>query len=340
MTTKKIPENLPLQTLSAIVEVLERAPSWIILTHTRPDGDTLGSGSALLSLGRSLDKKVFWGGPDIFAVGYAFLPGSEEYLPGIDPAKLLGEWDGAVIVIDTATEDRSVPGIRDLSRTYPVVNIDHHLGNERFGSVNWIDPSASSTGEMLWNLLSYWRIPYPLSAAEGLYTAITTDSGNFTFSSTSETTHRAAGDLLSRGVSPEKIENLIRSNRSLSVMHLWGRAFERTEIHASFAAVTWLALNDFTETGAALAETEFLVNELLTLKGISFAAFLLEEEDAVRVSLRSRGDLSAVEIAKICDGGGHLQAAGCRLPLPLEKAKMTLLQLLEETNAMRTASSR
>ena len=326
--------------IPAIIEVLEKAPSWVLLTHIKPDGDTLGSGSAMYTLGLSLGKNVSWGGPDLFAAGYSFLAGSDKYIPGIDPGKLLDKWGGAAVVLDTSTEERSVPGIRDLSLSYPVINIDHHLDNEKFGSLNWIDPSASSVGEMLWRLLSHWGIPFPLSAAEGLYTAIATDSGNFTFSATTGATHRAAGDLLSRGVSPEKIENLLRSNRSLSAMHLWGRAYERTEIHSSFAAVTWLARKDFSETKSAPSETEFFVNELLTLRGISFAAFLVEEEDAVRVSLRSKGDLSAVEIARIFGGGGHLQAAGCKLPLPLEEAKMTLLQRLNEKNALRTAASR
>ncbi len=337
MTMEKFPDPV----IPALIEALEWASRWVVLTHTKPDGDTLGSGSALFSMGRSLGKEVFWGGPDIYPAGYSFLEGSEEYIPGIAPGRLLApEGRGAAIVLDTSTEERSVPGVRGLSSAFPLLNIDHHPDNEKFGSVNWIDPSASSVGEMLWRLFCQWGVPFPVSAAEGLYTAIATDSGNFAFSATTEATHRAAGDLLSRGVSPEKIENLLRSNRSLSALHLWGRAFERAEIHFSFAAVTWLARKDFPETESSPSETEFLVNELLTLRGVSFAAFLVEEEDAVRVSLRSKGDIPAAGIAGIFGGGGHRQAAGCRLPLPLEEAKMTLLQLLEEKNALRTAASR
>ena len=340
MTMGKIPENSTEELQSAIAAILESAPTWVILCHVKPDGDTLGSGSALVSLGRSLGKKVFWGGADPYPKGYAFLPEADSYIAGIVPGALLERFGGAAIILDTSTRDRSLPGVAALSGIFPVINVDHHRDNELFGSINWIEPSASSVGEMVWSLLARWDTAYPLETAEGLYTAIATDSGNFTFSATTEATHRAAGDLLSRGVSPEKIEDLLRSNRSLSAMHLWGRAFERSEIHSSFAAITWLAQKDFTETGSAPSETEFLVNELLTLRGISFAAFLVEEEDAVRVSLRSQGDLSAAEIARFFGGGGHLQAAGCTLPLPLEEAKMTLLQLLEEKNALRTASSR
>ena len=325
---------------SGIIDILEGAPAWIILTHIKPDGDTLGSGSALYSLGASLGKKVFWGGADPFPKGYSFLPEADSYIQGIDPGDLLHRWGGAAVILDTSTEDRSVPGVRALSEKFPVVNIDHHGDNELFGSLNWIDPSASSVGEMVWSLLSHWEKDYPLKAAEGLYTAIVTDSGNFTFSSTGEKTHRAAADLLSRGVAPEKIEDLLRSNRSLPAMRLWGRALERAEVHSSFAAMTWLFRKDFTETGSAPSETEFLVNELLTLKGISFAAFLVEEENAVRASLRSKGDISAVEIARIFGGGGHLNAAGCKLPLPLESAMKTLVELLEKANALRAAPPR
>lgn len=325
---------------SDIIEILEGAPAWVILTHIKPDGDTLGSGSALYSLGASLGKKVFWGGADSFPKGYSFLPEADSYTPGINPGELLHRWGGAAIIVDTSTEDRSLPGVRALSEKLPVINIDHHGDNELFGSLNWIDPAASSVGEMVWSLLSRWKKDYPLKTAEGLYTAIVTDSGNFTFSSTGEKAHRAAADLLTRGVTPEKIEDLLRSNRSLPAMHLWGRALERAEIYSSSAAMTWLFRKDFAETGSAPSETEFLVNELLTLKGISFAAFLVEEEDIVRVSLRSKGDISAVEIARIFGGGGHLQAAGCRLPLPLNTAKDTLVELLEKVNALRTPLTR
>lgn len=325
---------------SAVIDILEGAPAWIILTHVKPDGDTLGSGSALYSLGASLGKKVFWGGEDPYPRGYSFLPEAGSYITGIDPGELLHREGGAAIILDTSTEDRSLPGVRALSEKFPVINIDHHGDNELFGSLNWIDPAASSVGEMVWSLLSFWKKDYPLKTAEGLYTAIVTDSGNFTFSSTGEKTHRAAADLLSRGVAPEKIEDLLRSNRSLSSLHLWGRAFERAEIHSSFAGVTWLFREDFAETGSAPSETEFLVNELLTLRGITFAAFLVEEEDAVRASLRSKGDISAVEIARTFGGGGHLNAAGCKIPLPLESAKDTLVELLEKLNALRAAPSR
>ncbi|GAB1400167.1 hypothetical protein MASR1M66_16210 [Aminivibrio sp.] len=122
-----------------MIDILEGAPAWIILTHVKPDGDTLGSGSALYSLGASLGKKVFWGGEDPYPRGYSFLPEAGSYIPGIDPGELLHREGGAAIILDTSTEDRSLPGVRALSEKFPVINIDHHGDNELFGSLNWID---------------------------------------------------------------------------------------------------------------------------------------------------------------------------------------------------------
>ncbi len=109
----------------------------------------------------------------------------------------------------------------------------------------------------------------------------------------------------------------------------------------SFAAVTWIGKTDFLDTGSNPAETEFLVNELLTVRSVSFAVLFIEDDDCVRASLRSRGALSASEIAHAFGGGGHPQAAGCRLPLPVSEAVASLTALLEEKNdTLRSASAR
>jgi len=124
-------------------------------------------------------------------------------------------------------------------------------------------------------------------------------------------------------------------------LRLRGRALERVRSVGSFAAVTWIGKTDFQDTGSSPSETEFLVNELLTVRSVSFAVLLVEDDDCVRASLRSRGTLSASEIAHAFGGGGHPQAAGCRLPLPLDEALTSLTAFLEEKNdTLRSAAAR
>jgi len=325
--------------ITGIIRILSEADRWIVVTHCKPDGDTLGSGSAFLALGESMGKKVAWGGPDQFPETYDFLYGADRYVPGIAPDALDLKKGDAVIVLDTSTRERCVPGIDFLPEGVPVVNIDHHHDNERFGSIAWVDASASSTGEMCWLLFKQWGAALPPEAAESLYTAIVTDCGNFTFSCTTSRTHEAAGDLLDCGVSPEKLDYMIRCSRTMEGLHLRGRALERIFPVGGTAACTWLALQDFADTGSDPSETEGLVNELLTLRSVSFAVLLVEEEDKVRASFRSRGGISAAKAAHRFGGGGHPQAAGCSLPLPLEEALRSVEDLLEETDGLRTSPS-
>lgn len=318
-----------------IAGLLRDAHRWVVLAHVNPDGDTLGTGSAFVSTGRRLGKTVLWGGPSAVPEGYRFLAGTKDYVPDLLLVALSPRKGDVVLSLDTSTRDRSVRDLAVLAEGVPLVNVDHHEDNERYGSVNWIDPSASATGEMGFLLLHALQEKLSLEAAEGLYVAIATDSGNFTFSSTTPRTHEIAGALIASGVSPERMEALIRNNRSLGGLHLRGHALGRAVRVGSSSAMTWLERRDFDETKGDPSETENLVNELMTLKGVLFAVLLMEEEKDIRASLRSRGPLSAAAIARSFGGGGHPQAAGCRLPLPLEAARKTMASLLEDADALR-----
>ncbi|MGI6251953.1 MAG: DHH family phosphoesterase [Aminivibrio sp.] len=323
-----------------IIRILERSSRWILLSHTKPDGDTLGCCSAFRTTGLAMGKEVLWGGPDPVPDIYSFLPGTHDFIPGMNLSDFLSGEDTAVIVLDTATAARSVEGLAELPDSIPLINIDHHKDNEGFGTVAWIDQDASSVGEMCWMLFQEWGTALSLEAAEALYTAIVTDSGNFSFAATTPRTHQAAAGLLALGVKPAKLEQLIKCSRTPGGLRLRGAALKRVENAGPYAAITWISREDFIETGGDPSETESLVNELLTIRTASFAALLIEEEDGVRASLRSRGGLSASEAARTFGGGGHLQAAGCTLPLPLEGAVAAIRAYLEKNNVpLRSISS-
>ncbi len=326
------------EVLQEVTRLLSDAPRWIVLSHGNPDGDTLGTASAFVVIGKKMGKSVIWGGPSHIPQMYRFLEGADDYVPELLLSSLPVRMDDVVIVLDTSTRARSVEDLSLVPQGVPVVNIDHHEDNERFGSVNWIDTAASATGELGWLLFRSWGTPLPLNAAEGLYIAISTDSGNFSFSSTTARTHEAAAALLASGVAPEKMNALVRDTRTLGGVHLRGRALGRTIRKGSSVAISWLEQKDFLETGSEPSETENLVNELLTIQGVLFAVLFTENPDNVRVSMRSKGSVSAAQIARACGGGGHPQAAGCRLPLPLELAMKKVEELLEQAYDVRSAS--
>lgn len=305
---------------SAARQLLEREERWSIVVHEKPDGDALGSGSALFQWGQRLGKTVTWGGADPFPGTYAFLPGAAAYRV-FRSARELFELGGLIICLDTSNQARSLPEMGERPQTVQLLVIDHHRDNEIYGDVNIVAREASATAEILWDLAVTAGWPLGRDEALALYTGLVTDSGRFSFKATTAKTHLMAAHLLEAGLNPQEATRLIYHNRTAGSVRLWGRAFCRVRPLAGGKAIlSWLERLDFSETGAGREETEGLVNELMMVRGVSFAALLTEEEDQVRISLRSNGPLAAGDLARRWDGGGHRQAAGCRMKRPLEEA--------------------
>ncbi len=303
--------------LGAIAAALLEAPFWRVLVHVKPDGDALGSASALVSAGDALGKAVHWGGADPMPSLYAFLPGASEYhcydrLPQ----------DGALTVcLDTSTVDRSVPG---LTAEAVDINIDHHPDNPRFGALSWVDPQAAAVGEMLCRLIPAMGCDLAGPIALALYVALVSDTGGFRYSNTTAETLRAGASLMASGLSPVEVDELLYHHDSLAKVHLRSVALGRAKRLGSRSVLSWLSLEDFRDTGAQEADTENLVNELTHVEGTDMAVLVIETAQELRCSFRSRGDVSSQAMAARWGGGGHRYAAGCRLPLPLSQGLAVL----------------
>lgn len=327
--------------LEEIVEHLAARKNWLVLVHEKPDGDTLGSAAALVSLGLRLGKKVLWGGRDEIPSHYDFLTAklSYEVFSRIPFDRL--DKDALVLCIDTSTSERSVDGLNDAVARYVVLNIDHHADNARFGTIDWIDRDASATGEMITELMA--RSPWGITPAEAkaLYVAIVSDNGGFRFSSTSIRSHECAIELLRAGASPSAIARELDSNLSADVLRLWGRALMRTEVFAEGrGALFWLANEDFDATGCTQAATENLVNFLLRIKGAMLVALVSEADESVRVSLRAQEPMNARIVAQHFGGGGHDLAAGCRAEGDASSLLPELRRIMEEHIADRVSGAR
>jgi bifunctional oligoribonuclease and PAP phosphatase NrnA len=304
-----------------IIRVLLETDTWVILSHEKPDGDTLGSCSALYQRGSSLGKKCLWRGPDRIPAVYDFLSGAESYdvpasgfIGGVKPGS-------AVIVLDTANQTRSVEGISELSKNIPLVNIDHHGDNTLFGTLNWIGGNASSVGEMVFDLfkLACWD-PTP-GEAESILAAIATDTGFFRFPCTSAKTLFAASRLVAFGADISGIYRRVHENRSIRGLRLWGLGLGKARtLHSGRLGLTWLDKNDFKSTNADREECENLVNSLLTVSGVVMAVLLQEEDGYCRASIRTREPVDARKFAELWGGGGHIRASGCKINGTLEKA--------------------
>jgi len=319
-----------------VAYALEDASSWVLFSHSKPDGDVIGSSAALFEAGLNQGKRIRWVGVDPVPPNYCFLPHVKEYVT--QKKYEFDRGDDLYIFLDSANESRGVEGLKEKSPKAVVLNIDHHEDNTRFGTLNCVDAGASSTSEVLWRIMTVARWDITRLIAECLYTGMTADTGWFAFSNTTFNTHLMAADLLARGTDPPRIYSSLRHNRSIGGVHLWGLAFLRIFRWGESGqfAMTWLSRRDFAAVDAVPSDTEMLVNQILTIQGVSFAALLTEDEKAgqVRASFRSKdGTLTAASVARRLGGGGHQRASGAILAMTMTDAVAMVQKAAEEAYA-------
>jgi phosphoesterase RecJ-like protein len=309
--------------LSQVVELIESKRRFAITSHVRPDGDSLGSSLGLYWLLRALDKEPEVIMRDPVPLAYQKLPGAEHVrvTPRVDLP-----YD-AVFVIECSDVDR--PGLIDLEKQF-VVNIDHHSTTALFGTINWIDSTASAVGEMVYNLCKAIGVRVTREIAECVYTALVTDTGSFHYSNTTERTFKVASELVRAGVKPAKVSQAVFGSYPWSKVELLGEVLASARRDAS-GRVAWLrqTIEMQERAGASDEDGDGFVNYPLSCGEVEAVAFLKESAPGVyRVSLRSKCDVNVARIAEKFGGGGHRNAAGCMLRGSWEEAEETIVQLL------------
>lgn len=296
----------------------------LMLGHVHPDADVLGT---LLALGLALEARgwsVTYGGPHPAPAVLAFLPGVERYGR---LAEVTGAFDVAVTTDcpNPARTEGLIGHARRAART--IVNIDHHPDNRRYGDVNWIDPSAAATGEMVYDLLVTLGCPLTPAIAMNLFTAIHTDTGSFRYSNVTPKTFRVAGELVAAGAQPALVSERLYECRAPDALRCLGETLARVRVSED-GRLAWLAL----PAGAVpetFIESEELVNYPRSIASVRVAALFREDQGQVKVSLRGKGDVDVREIAARFGGGGHPNAAGCTVPGPLDRAVGDVLGAIE-----------
>lgn len=294
--------------LSQVVELIENKQFFAITTHVRPDGDGIGSSLGLCWLLKSLGKSAEVIVRDNIPVSYQELPGAEDIRKVVEIDK---NYD-AVFVIECS--DISRPGIQKLEEQF-TVNIDHHSTSEHFGSVNWIDATASAVGEMIYNLCKAIGGRITREIAECIYLALVTDTGSFHFSNTTERTLKVASELIKAGAKPSQISEAVYNSYPWSRVELMSRVLTTIKRDES-GRVAWMrqTLEMSEDVEAAEGDNSGFVNIPLTAKEVEAVVYMRETKpNAYRVSLRSKGDINVARIAERFDGGGHKNAAGCRV---------------------------
>jgi phosphoesterase RecJ-like protein len=256
---------------------------------------------------------------------YRKLPGSADVrvTPSVDRP-----YD-AVFVIECS--DITRPGLVDLEKQF-VVNIDHHSTTALFGTINWIDSTASAVGEMIYNLCKATGVRVTREMAECVYTALITDTGSFHYSNTTERTFKVASELVRAGVKPAKISEAVFSSYPWSKIELLSAVLSTVRRDCS-GRIAWMrqTLDMQERAGASEEDGDGFVNYPLTVGEVEAVVLLKECAPGIyRTSLRSKGDINVARIAEKFGGGGHRNAAGCTLTGDWNEAEQTIVQLLQE----------
>ena len=295
------------------LEALRAADEVVVACHVNPDGDALGSLLAF-SLGlEQLDKKArpTWGSTDVkIPFSYRFLPGADALVPPSDIPHT-----NTFLALDCGAADR-LGDLEPVALKAPcLVNVDHHPGNENFGTLNIVVTTASSTAELVAYLLKDLGVEIDKDIATCLYTGIVTDTGRFQYASSTPETLRLAADLLAHGVDAPAIAAEVFESSPFGYLKLLGHMLERAALFDDERFVySWITQADLKDTGVEMDETEKLIDLLRATRAADVAAMFKEQSDgSYRVSLRSRGP-SVGAIARAHGGGGHELAAGFTAP--------------------------
>jgi phosphoesterase RecJ-like protein len=294
------------------VDAIRDHDRFVLTTHENPDGDALGS---LLATKLAFDQL----GKDSVMVLHSNAPLPGEYL-FMSLAELRRRWPDDVserilVALDCANESRIAdPDI--LGRVPLTLDVDHHHDNTRFGDINLVDPTASSTGEVLRDVLRELDVELTPSIAEPLYIALVTDTGRFQYTNTTPKALRLAAELVEAGANVHRVFQGVYESVQFAKLKLLARALERAQIYeGGRIVISYLLRTDFAEVGAAEPYSEGIIDYLRAVEGADMAVLIREppREDGPtrRVSLRASVDeLDVSAIARKSGGGGHRQAAG------------------------------
>ena len=300
--------------LSAVADALRSRDRFLLVTHENPDGDALGSllatKLALDSLGK--DSEMYLYGDAPLPREYAFMP--LERLRREPPADAP---ERVLVALDCANEQRIGPDPMLLEQAPLTIDIDHHHDNTRFGDLNLIVADASSTAEVLRDILGELGVDLTPEIAEALYVALVTDTGRFQYTNTTPKALRLAAELVEEGADVHRVFQALYESIDFIKFKLIGKAAERAQIfEGGRLVISYLERGDFTELGAAEAYAEGVIDSLRAIDGAEMVALIREpprrdDAPARKVSLRASVDeIDVSAIARKSGGGGHRPAAG------------------------------
>lgn len=320
--------SVPSPPPEALVHLLGSAERVLITSHINPDGDAVGTSLGLARILRGLGKTARVWLRDRPPGVYEALPDMHTIHLGSEPPAEFSEGFDRVVVLECPTLDRS--GLDTYLAEAPLLNIDHHLGNDFYGESPWVEPEAPAVGEMVLRLANALGAPVDAQTATLLLVALVTDTGGFRFSNASPAAFRAAAQLVEKGARPDRVAQWIYESQAPATIRLMGEMISSLRLHRDGKVATaWLTPDMFAAAGAGAGDSEGLIDIPRSIAGVEVVALLRTVgEGEIKASLRSRGRADVEAIARRFDGGGHHNAAGCRLFGSAEEVEKTIVSAL------------
>lgn len=298
--------------IDRMLEAIRGSRTFCVVGHIRPDGDCVGSQLGLVLALHNEGKRVVCWNEDPIPQKYRFLDPDHRF----QKPKAGLKFD-CVIATDCASFERLGRAGKCIARRKVFLNIDHHESNTRYADINWVSAREPSCGELIFRLLKVARWPITRPIADCLFTAVSTDTGSFQYSTTRPGTFHAGAELVTRGANLSKICHEVYQSYPLSRARLLKHVYSRFQLtDHDRVAWFWLRQKDFSRTGAASDDTEGLIDHIRAIEPVVVACVFEElEPGLIRLSLRSKSDrVNVNEIAAKFGGGGHPAAAGARIP--------------------------
>jgi phosphoesterase RecJ-like protein len=292
--------------IQRIVDAIRARRRFVLSSHSRPDGDSIGSQLAMAYALTALGKEAI-------AVNADPAPPPLRAFPGVPDIRIAthveGDFDAAIIM---ECGDLARTGVGGLDRFF-VINIDHHPGNTGYGEINWFDAEAAACGEMVFDVIRALGVPLSTEMATHIYLAILTDTGSFHYSSISPRTFEICRDCLEAGVDPVLVARNVYDSNNMGRLKLFGAVLSAMQIdQTGRIAIVYLDHEMARAAGGTYEDTEGLINLPLTVKEIQAVVFFKESGPGDwRISMRSKGEVNVNAIAREFGGGGHDNASGC-----------------------------
>lgn len=308
--------NLNFQELT---DQLKKSQNIVIISHNRPDGDTTGSNLALRLYLSSQGKSVTSACADELPSNLHFLPESDKFVTEF----LLEDYD-TVIIVDAGARHlvRFFDTYPELTRTRkPIISIDHHYSNDKFGTINVIDPKETSTTSLLYRYFMHENIEITPEIATCLLNGIYTDTGSFQHSNTTPNTLKISGKLIKAGADFKTISTQNFKKVSTNKLKLMGEVLSTTQVDQSGRVVSGVKKETFEKYNATSEDLSGVVDFLNSIPDTKYTLLYTEDNaGSVKASLRTQQEeVNVAKIAETFGGGGHPKAAGFKIPGHLEK---------------------